>query len=124
MLRAAVMLVVGSAVTFPATAQLARHGPPAPRAPAPVVIRSERLPEPGPWRDEADVRRQIERGRDEGTLTRREGRRYRREANQVGTLAERFGRDGLSDAEAAELRSRSAVLREHVNLNRLRSKRP
>lgn len=124
MRRAVTTLILVSLSAVPAAAQLAKHGPPAPRAPAPRYDTDQRLPNLEPWRDVADVHRQIERGRDEGTLTRKEGRRYRREANQIGTLAERFGSDGLSDAEAAELRFRSGVLREQVNLDRLRGTRP
>ena len=71
-------------------------------------------------RDLADVRARIDDGRDTGTLSRRQGRLFRRDAGQVGTLADRYGQDGLSQSEHAELTTRTTVLREQVDLQRLR----
>jgi len=114
-----VAVMIALLVASPAAAQLV--GPPsakkAPRAPRPTF----RLPEASVSRDMRDVDRQIDRGRDAGRLTRREGRRARRENDQIGTLADRYASDGdLSDAERRELSARSAVLREQINNQRLR----
>lgn len=119
-MRRTVLILVLAALTTPAAAQLTRPGPPAPQPRLPTVRSDQRLPNLETWRDVGEVRRQVERGRDAGTLTKREGRRYRREADQIGTLAERYGSDGVSDAEAAELRLRAGVLRDQVNRDRLR----
>ena len=61
--------------------------------------------------DLREARRSIERRRDNGELSRREARRLRREARLVATLAHRYGRDGLSDAERRELALRANALR-------------
>lgn len=54
--------------------------------------------------------RQIERARDADQVSRREARALRREANGIGDMAARYGRDGLSQSEAAELQFRTSAL--------------
>ena len=113
------LILIALLSVSPASAQLI--GPPstakAPRAPRPTF----RLPDASVSRDMRDVDRQIDRGREAGTLTRREARRAGRENDQIGTLADRYASDGvLSDAERRELAMRSAVLRDQVNAQRLK----
>lgn len=64
------------------------------------------------------VRDEISDARDAGQITRTDARRLRREASQIGNLASRFGRDGISDAEAAELQVREQLLRDDLNAKR------
>ena len=58
-----------------------------------------------------ETRRNIERRRESGELSRREARRLRQEANLVGRLTVRYGTDGLSTAERGELMLRANALR-------------
>ena len=74
-------------------------------------IGDSRLPGPGIGRDVRDIRRRIERARENGVLSGREARRLNREANRIERLAERYGRDGLSPSERAELEARALYLR-------------
>ena len=75
---------------------------------------------PGVGPAAADVYARIDNGRDAGTLSRRDARVFRRDAGQIDALADRYGQDGLSAAEQAELTTRTIVLREQVDLQRLR----
>lgn len=54
--------------------------------------------------------REIEQARDADQVSRREARALRREANGIGDMAARYGRDGLSQSEAAELQFRTSAL--------------
>ena len=72
-----------------------------------------------PSREQADIHERIRDGVASGQLTRREARRLRQENGQLGVLAERYGSDGLSDAEARELQTRAIVLRDQVDAQRL-----
>ena len=103
-----------------ATAQFVPRSPPTgdhyPPTYGPMV--PSRSPGVGPA--VADVHARIDDGRDAGTLSRREARVFRRDAGQVDTLADRYGQDGLSAAEQAELTTRTIILREQVDLQRLR----
>lgn len=103
-----------------ATAQFVPSSPPNEgRPPAPYRPGSvPRAPDVG--RDLADIRARIDDGRDAGTLSRRDARSYRRDVHQVERLADRYGRDGLSTSERAELDTRATVLRDQVNVQRLR----
>lgn len=77
-------------------------------------IGDSRLGEPGFGRQIGDLRGGIERARDNGRLSRAEARRLDREARLIGRLAARYGRDGLSPSESAELTSRTQILRDAV----------
>ena len=79
-----------------------------------------RLPSPSVWRQVGEIDQRIDDGRQARTLTKREARRLRREATQIGTLGDRYASDGLSGAEQRELDTRAAVLRAQVNNARLR----
>lgn len=74
--------------------------------------------------DLRETRARIRDGRDAGQLSKREARALRREAGQISTLADRYGRDGLSDSERRELEMRAQVLRDLTAAQRLRSKGP
>ena len=78
-----------------------------------------RLPAPSVWRQVGEIDQRIDDGREARTLTRRDAWRLRREGGQIGTLAERYAADGLSDAEQRELDTRTAVLRAGVNNARI-----
>jgi hypothetical protein len=73
-----------------------------------------RLPSPSVQRDVADVRDRIEDARESGRISGREARAYRRDARLIGALADRYGRDGLSPSESAELELRARILRDSV----------
>ncbi|RHW17867.1 hypothetical protein D1610_04935 [Sphingomonas gilva] len=57
-------------------------------------------------------------GRRHAQLSRDEAKALRREEAMIRTLEERYARDGLSDSEKAELRTRLEVLRNEVNMKR------
>ena len=60
-----------------------------------------------PIRDrEARVEMRIERGLNDGSLTRREARRLHEELRQIAFLEDRYRRDGLSGWERADLNRR------------------
>lgn len=65
-------------------------------------------------RETRQIRQDIRNGLDSGQLTRREARQLRREAYQIDRLEGRFGRNGLSGAERAELAVRRQLLRDTV----------
>jgi hypothetical protein len=60
------------------------------------------------------IRDDVRDGRRSGQLSRREARQLRRESFRIDRLQSRFGRDGISDAEAAELATRRQLLLEDV----------
>lgn len=105
------LVVLALAATTPGAAQIAgrRDYPAVPTADP--FLPDSRLPGPSIWDDLDDIRGDIRRARDAGWLNRREARRLDREARRIADAAARYGRDGLSDSERAELRSRSDALR-------------
>lgn len=93
-----------------------------PQAPPPNV---ERMPgiadrgtlpgEPMPIGHDLDnARKLISAGRRNGDLTRTEAKALRREARQIGALADRYAGDGLSDPERREIDMRVHLLRAQV----------
>ena len=50
----------------------------------------------------------------DAALSRGEARRLEREARAIGRLARRYGRDGLSPSERAELENRAHYLRDSI----------
>ncbi|HEY0594911.1 hypothetical protein [Sphingopyxis sp.] len=60
--------------------------------------------------DLLETRERIDRGRADGELSKPEARALRREARQISSLAERYGRDGLSASEQRELDMRVRAL--------------
>lgn len=77
----------------------------------------------GVGREVRDIRGRIGDGRESGDLSRRDARRLTREARYLGRLGERYGRDGLSDAERRELDIRARVLRDRVDARRTAGRR-
>jgi hypothetical protein len=59
----------------------------------------------------SSISKDVRRGRDEGSLSRKQAKELRREVREIATLEQRYGQGGLSDTEAAELRARIEVLR-------------
>ncbi|MHA6722484.1 hypothetical protein [Sphingomonas sp. RS2018] len=119
-MRTVVLMAAGMLIAVPASAQFTDRAPPTSRTPPPILRGDARLPDPAVSRDVRDIDRQIRRGRDAGTLTRREGRALRRQSAQIGSLADRYAADGMSDQERQELQLRAGVLRDQVNRDRLR----
>ncbi|RIV76016.1 hypothetical protein D2V04_01735 [Pelagerythrobacter aerophilus] len=75
---------------------------------------------PAIGRELRETRERIDRGRESGDLSKREARALRRENRQIGVLADRYGRDGISDAEYRELEMRARVLQSQVEAQRIR----
>lgn len=119
-MRRVPLLLAAILLTGPAAAQtLPGFAGDAPRLPR----TDSRAAVPGPYRDAADIRQRADDGRRSGQLSRREARRTKREAGQLGDLADRYGADGYSDAEQRELEIRGHVMRDAVNAARSRPKR-
>ncbi len=104
-------LLFACSVAAPAEAGIVGRPPSQPAPRSDPFIGDSWLPGPGTDRDVRDIRRRVDRARDSGTLSRREARRLNREARRIDRLAERYGRDGLSPSERAELEARALYLR-------------
>ena len=74
-----------------------------------------RLPDPPVAAEMNQIHRRIDRLRDSGILSRREARQLHREARAIGHAAYHYSADGYSTSERAELRARTAVLRQEVS---------
>ncbi len=115
LMRSLLIVSLALVAAAPASAQIAgRHD----YGDVPRVDRlgkvDSRLPGPSVQRDVADVRDRIEDARESGRISPRQARAYRREARAIRALAHRYGRDGLSQSEAAELELRARALRDAV----------
>jgi len=88
---------------------IAEPSPGTTRLPGLIRIRAAEA-DPFVERELREARRDVERRRDNGGLTRREARRLRREARLVARLAYRYGSDGLTDGERRELELRATEL--------------
>lgn len=106
-----------SLVLIPAAASAQVYGPPAPTSHLPGISMSASQSTVG--RETRKIRHDVHEAREDGTLTKREARSLRREANQIDTLSDRYGADGLSDSEARELDTRARVLRDVTNTQRI-----
>ncbi len=71
--------------------------------------------------DLASIRREVRRGREEGSLSKKQAKELSRESREVAILEERYAAGGLSTVEAAELRARIEVLRALTRGKRLGS---
>ena len=103
-------IVLALAAGLPGPGQI--YGPP---APAPKTSRAA-LPGVGP--EVRTIYKDIQDGREDGQLSRKQGKELRREASAIGDLERRFASDGLSESEQAELRNRTEVLRAVTNVKR------
>ena len=104
-------------VPFAAQAQIAPRTPPD-GGRLPGIADSPTHPAIG--RELRETRERIDRGRESGDLSKREARALRRENRQIGVLADRYSRDGISDAEYRELEMRARVLQSQVEAQRVR----
>lgn len=109
------LLVLASAIAAPAGAQIVGPRPPSDYRPPNPFIGDSSLPGPTVGRDVRDLRQRVDRARESGAISRREARRLDREARLIRRLAARYGRDGMSASEKAELEARSRYLRDAVN---------
>ncbi|MGA9582537.1 MAG: hypothetical protein WBR13_11285 [Allosphingosinicella sp.] len=106
--------ILTALAAVPAGAQIAGKRDYGPVAVSSPFLQDSRLPGPGIGRQLRDLDRDIDRARESGRLSGREARRLEREARAVGRLARRYGRDGLSPSERAELEARANYLRDSV----------
>lgn len=113
-MRCVATLLLILLATAPASAQIVGRPDYGTVRPPDPFVRDARLPSPPIGRDLHGLRERIGRGRDSGSLSRREARRLDREARVVSRLARRYARDGLSDSERAELDRRSQLLRSSI----------
>lgn len=74
--------------------------------------------EPTLGHDLRKVRDLIGQGLEDGDLSKKEAKALRREARQIDTLADRYGRDGLSESERREFDMRVQVLRAQTTAQR------
>jgi hypothetical protein len=113
----ALLLVTGTFAAAPAWSQFYPAPGPGPhRTPTLVVTSRAGATRTGP--DMAGVLHDIHEGTRQGQLSHREARELRLQADEIRTLEQRYGVDGLSDSEAAELNSRLEALRGIVNAQR------
>jgi hypothetical protein len=117
------------ALADPATAQrwsVYRAPPPSHRIDLPTrpldTGTSANIPQPAIGRQLDGIDDGIRAGRASGQLSRREARGLRRENGVIGSIAERYAENGLSQSEARELQIRTEVMRDIVNNQRLRAK--
>jgi hypothetical protein len=95
--------MIGLALALISSAPLAGSLPPQPRAiPSFNPATSSQL---------GQIRSEVRKGREEGSLSRRQARQLRGEAGEIAMLEQRYASGGLTGAEAAELRTRIEVLR-------------
>ncbi len=83
---------------------------------------SASAPQPAIGRQLDGIDDGIRAGRSSGQLSRREARALRRENGVIGSIASRYAENGLSQSEARELQTRTEVMRDIVNNQRLRQK--
>lgn len=111
-------LALAATVAAPAYGQIAERPNYGPAGIANPFLSDSRLPGPGVWRDLHDIRGRIDAARDAGEISRREARQLNRQARQIGRLADRYGSDGLTPSERAELDARALALRSQVGATR------
>lgn len=109
------LALLAFAATVPAGAQIAGKRDYGPVPVSSPFLPDSRLPGPGIGREVRDLKGRIENARDSGALSKGEARRLEREASAIGRLARRYGRDGLSPSERAELEARTHYLRDSVS---------
>jgi hypothetical protein len=110
------LLVVGIFFSSSASAQFYRSPAPVPRPRAPVLTSSPSSPARN--MEMQAIYADIHDGARYGQLSHKQAKELRREAGEIGVLEQRYPEGGLSDSEAAELRTRAAVLHAIVNAKR------
>jgi hypothetical protein len=92
-------------------------GPPAPRPSSPPYRDIQQKAEAERYRlDLRNVDRAIREGRESGRLSKQDAKALRKERQQIDSLAERYGSDGLSPRETQELYMRERVLESRSRL--------
>ena len=114
-MRLALLSLLLIPLASPAAAQIAGKHDYGPVPTASPFLPDSRLPAPPVGKDLRDIERRIDRAREGGRLSPREARRLDREARALDRLAGRYGRDGLSPSERAELEARANYLRDSIN---------
>lgn len=112
-MRALALLFV-TGISVPASAQFYKSPAPVPRAPVLTTA-------PATRRMSIDMRgvfADIHDGAETGQLSHQQARQLRREAAEISQLEQLYAAGGMSDVEAAELRTRAEVLRGIVNAKR------
>lgn len=98
------LLSLAAASMFPTGAPQVYGPPPPPARTTPATA-------PSVTREVERIRSDIKEARASGDLTRRQARELRRETGEIDMLEQRYAQDGLTDAERAELRNRTEVVR-------------
>ncbi|MFK4873166.1 hypothetical protein [Novosphingobium sp. ZW T3_23] len=92
-------------------------GPPAPRPSSPPYGDARQKDDEARYRlDLRKVDKVIREGRETGRLSKQDVKELRREREQIGSLAQRYGEDGMSPREAEELYMRERVLESQARL--------
>ena len=112
-MRALALLFV-TGISVPASAQFYKSPAPVPRAPVLTTAPATR----GTSIDIHGVLADIHDGAETRQLSRQQARQLRREAAEISQLELLYAAGGMSDVEAAELRTRAEVLRGIVNAKR------
>jgi hypothetical protein len=108
------LLVAGIVFSTPATAQFIRSPAPVPSAPVLTTAPTSR----GMGANVDLVLTDIHQGAAAGQLSHKQAKELRIEAGEISALQSRYAADGLSDSEAAELRTRTEVLHAITNAKR------
>ncbi|NUQ16886.1 MAG: hypothetical protein HOP95_00275, partial [Sphingomonas sp.] len=108
--------LLGAAILLssPAAAQFYRSPAPVPRAP----VLTTATPTPAAGAQTRWVYEDIREGARNGQLSHRQAKELRREAAEIDVLEQRYAAGGLSDSEAAELRTRVEALHSIINAKR------
>ena len=108
------LLFVGIVLSAPVSAQFYRSPAPLPRAPVLTTVPSSA----GAGAEMHGVYKDIREGARNGQLSHRQAKELRREAAEIDLLEQRYAAGGLSDSEAAELRTRAEALESIINAKR------
>jgi hypothetical protein len=77
-------------------------------------LRDSRGPTPPIGRELRDIRGDIDRAREAGTISGREARQLRRQGRLIGSIAGSYGRDGFSDSERLAIQNMTLLLRSQI----------
>ncbi len=117
MLRFLSTCSVGILLLVAAGAEAHIVGPPAPQPSSPPYRDIQQKADAERYRlDLRKVDRTIREGRESGRLSKQDAKGLRKERQQIDSLAERYGSDGLSPREAQELYMRERVVESQARL--------